>query len=112
MIENTINGVKHRWDIDHYMKVRQARGIESTTKYVLHPIVGKKFMYENGGDSKIVTIKSVNKQWWGGYFLAALYVDESGSSGLVYFENINCIADYIIEAIDSFKEEFKEILGV
>lgn len=112
MIENTINGVKHRWDIEQYMKYRSVRGIESKTVYVDHPIVGKKFMYANGGDSKIVTIKSVNKQWWGGYFLAALYEDASGSSGLVYFENINCIADCIIKAIDSFKEEFKEILGV
>lgn len=112
MIENTINGVKHRWDIEQYMKYRRARGIESTPVYVVHSIVGKQFLYNNDGEPKLVTIKSVNKQWWGGYFLAALYEDESGSSGLVYFENINCIADYIIEVIDSFKEEFKEILGV
>ena len=42
MIENTINGVKHRWDIEQYMKYRSVRGIESKTVYVDHPIVGKK----------------------------------------------------------------------
>ena len=109
MIENTINGVKHRWDIEQYMKYRRARGIESTPVYVVHSIVGKQFLYNNDGEPKLVTIESVNKQWWGGYYLAALYVDSDRSHGLVFFENINCVAEYIIEAIESFKEDFKEV---
>lgn len=109
MIENTINGVKHRWDIEQYMKYRSARGIESKTVYVDHPIVGKKFLYNNDGEPKLVTIESVNKQWFGGYYLAALYVDSNQSHGLVFFENINCISEIIIEAIDSFKKDFKEV---
>lgn len=110
MIENTINGFKQRWDTDHYMKVRQARGIHADTVYVLHPIIGKKFLYKHDGyTTTVVTIKSVSKQWWGGYYLAALYEDDIGSSGLVYFENINCISGCIIKEIDNFKEDFKEI---
>lgn len=109
MIENVINGMKHRWNTEQYMKYRSVRGIESKTVYVDHPIVGKKFLYNNGGEPKLVTIESVNKQWWGGYYLAALYVDSDRSHGLVFFENINCVAEYIIEAIESFKEDFKEV---
>lgn len=111
MIENTTaGGLKQRWDTEQYMKYRRARGFDPPPPvHIQHPILGKRFLQKNGDHEQIVTFQTVVKQWWGGYYLAAVYMNEKGSHGLVFFENINCITDYILEAINSFKQEFKEI---
>lgn len=113
MIEKTsIGGVYQRWDTERYMDYRRATDAEAfykDNKIKDHPIVGKQFLYENDGNTKKVTVQSVSKQWWGGYYLAALYVDDNGSHGLTFCDNINCIDDYICSVIANFSKEFKEI---
>lgn len=112
MIENTTaGGLKQRWDTEQYMKYRRARGFDchKPSVHIDHPFLGKKFLNTADDQPQVVTIRQVTKQWWGGYYLAAVYMNENGSHGLVFFENINCVTDYILEAIESFTQDFKEI---
>ena len=72
---------------------------------IKHPILGKEFLLHD----QIVTIVKVMKDWQAGFFYAAIYEDEAGSHGVTYFENINSIAQHVLNAIESFRENFKPV---
>ena len=71
-----------------------------------HSIIGKKFISIK--TNKIITFTKAIKDWYGGFYYMGLYVDDRGSIGMIYFENINCIHPIIIDGINDFKENFIE----
>lgn len=86
----------------NYWKLNQNK--QDSTKSVQHEVVGKKYLHNN----KVVEITKVVKHWFAGYYYMAIYVDENNSHGTVFIENINSIADVIMDAVAKFKIDFVE----
>jgi hypothetical protein len=102
------DGSYHRWDLEHYKNVRAANGWDVPKDHpeVNHPFLGKKFQR---GDDYVVFTKTV-KHWYGGYYYFGVYeVNDSGSHGTAFIENINCINEIILDAIEDFKKEYQQI---
>jgi len=101
------DGSYHRWDFEQYMLFRKTRNPERKDHpEVNHRFLGKKF---KRGDDYVVFTKTV-KHWYGGYYYFGVYeINGSGSHGTAFIENINCINDVILEAIEDFKNDYKQI---
>lgn len=110
-IEKTTNGLYERFNMGHYTEWYRKVQPERENKYVLHPLVGKKYMYvwSEGNAPEEVEIKYVVKHWYAGYYYHAVYEKAGGSSGTVVIENINSIAGLVEESFKRFQEEFTEV---
>ena len=100
------------FDGDHYMKVVRERkwlglGEADSKKRNVelknHPLVGTKIKSKWSG--KKYTVEKVNKQWFNGFYLGML-LENNGSHVFVYFENINCEDETVLEDIERTKKEF------
>ena len=101
------------YDEDHYMKVVKQRSrlglseADSNLRNVElknHPLVGTKIKSKWSGKEYIV--EKVNKQWFNGFYLGML-LNNNDSHVFVYFENINCEDETVLEQIEKTKREFE-----
>jgi hypothetical protein len=95
---------------NHWDKVRRARkelnlpscaDILDSTKIKFEPpiaIINK--------DGVIWWMESKKKDWYRGYFITALLVNESGSHRNCVIENINSYEPCVLDNVQKFKEEF------
>lgn len=105
------NGDYFRMNVTANINHLRARNFLLTPKkHIDHPFVGKKFLIKNEFGEKIVTIKSVTKNWYAGYYYTAVYDDENNSSGVAIIKNINSICPFIIEYYEKFMKEFELII--
>jgi len=79
-----------------------------------HPLVGRcverteddEFNEENHKGKRYV-IESVHIHYWGGYYLVLLIKDQYGSHTQLFFENINCEDEIIIDILNEQKQKFR-----
>ena len=97
-----------KFDLDLYQKIRNLR--ENNTLYrnnneelANHPLKGRRLQKISNGD--VYTIQSVHKMWHKGYFLCLL-TEKNGSHGQVYWENINCLEDMILNHIEEGRLQY------
>jgi hypothetical protein len=98
------------WDMDHWMKVQQARtkgiGCKPLKNGLQHPLLGKKIL--DTTTNKVYVVEKVIRNWWFGAFLSAvLKGDGTDSHGVRYIENISCVLPATLAAIGEFKATFK-----
>ena len=118
---------------DHYMKVRREREkLGLPTFNDLYPENGRVFNHNLEGkkivrveDGKEYTIESVHKHWYQGWYICLLVYSLSEteselltkeiidgkryghSHNFIFWENINCQYDIILESIGENRNEYK-----
>ena len=85
---------------DHWSNVRRVRKIESKDTKVEHELTGKKILI----DGRELTVVSIHKHWFLGFYLIILFVDENESHGTFSFQNISCHCPTITEDIENNKK--------
>lgn len=108
-IEESRNNESYsRWNLSLYMEYKRKRETSSQNPHILdHPFVGKKFFHKEM--NQVVTIQSVVKNWWAGYYFQSVYVNDKGSHGTVIVDVINSISSDIINDYNYFLENFVEV---
>jgi len=95
--------VTEKFNHDHYRRVREARNDTNLPVGKLniplknHQFVDRK-LYDKE-ENEVYTIESVHKHWYSGWYIVLLIVDCAGSSCLLFWENINCMEELIINGI-------------
>ena len=101
-------------NFDHYMKVRAARrwaGLPTDPpgpkngRIANHPLIGRKL--DRGG--KIYTIEGVNKHWMWGHYLGLLLNNGNDSHVFIFWENINCGDELVLQQIGESRQAYKLI---
>lgn len=108
--KRTIDGGYERFDITRVFDFLNQSKNRIYQKDCKHNIVGKTF--RSIKTNKIITFTKVIKDWYGGFYYMGLYVDDRGSHGMIYFENINCIHPVIIDGISDFNQNFIDITTI
>lgn len=93
--------IQHDYNV---WKVRKDRGLPCNRQECLsnHPLKGQKLLnYSNG---KTYDIVDVYREWHCGWFVKLL-IEHNESHAVIYWENINCFDDYIIETIKNHRKE-------
>lgn len=68
-----------------------------------HPMLGKTVVTRDGRN---VTITEAAVQYYDGYYIVLLYVDDKKSHGMLYYGNLDCQALPIIKAIDADQRHY------
>lgn len=69
-----------------------------------HKMIGKKFFAND--ENKTFYVKSVHRQFYSGFFIMYMFIDDEGSSRPSYMENINSISEIIKESVIENKSIF------
>lgn len=69
-----------------------------------HELVGKKLVRYSDGNE--YNVESVHKQWYAGWYIAIL-LERNKSHHLVFWENINCIEETILQSIEEAGVEWQ-----
>lgn len=97
------------FDMKHWFRVKEARiaanlSKEHVSRDVPHNLLGKTLTDTQTGT--VYTVERVFKDWWRGWFLAALLRDANNSHRLCYIKNTSCIDEGILKQIALFQESF------
>ena len=98
-----------RLDNDLYYEVRNERkrlGIPNHSLNIViedYPLVGKRI--RNNETNKIYNIEQANKQWYVGWYIGLL-IEQNGSHGFIWYENIDCWNDIMVSSIKKNKRQY------
>lgn len=98
---------------DHYRKVREERenlGLpvaKLSVDYEDHDLVGKQV--KNHEDGLIYNIDKVSKHWYAGWYVVVL-AEESNSHVMLFWENINCHNETILNGIKKTQERYELVV--
>jgi hypothetical protein len=100
-----------QFNMDHYIKVRRARQkaglpVAELSEKVTHPLVGKKLRNLESG--KVYNVEKVFKEFYLGWFYKAV-IECDGSHGVIFFENITCGAEEVLNQIEAFPIRFEVV---
>ena len=103
--------IKFNFNRPHYERVRRERtkvglpvGSPKNGLIEDHPLKGKKIIPSHR--EEIGIIQNVYKHWYHGYYLMLL-VNYNGSHGNVWWENINCENEIILDSIAESRRDFR-----
>lgn len=87
-------------------KERERRGIPNNSLNIVirdYPLVGKKI--RNNETGKIYNIEQANKHWYCGWYVGLL-IEQNGSHGFIWYENIDCWNDIVVDSIKKNKTKY------
>ena len=100
---------KDSLNLDLYNAIRNERkrlGIPKHSHNIIledHPLVGKKI--KKIETNKIYNIEQVNQQWYAGWYIGLL-IEHNGSHGFIWYENIDCWNDIVVDSIEENKTKY------
>ena len=111
IIEERTETTYDRFNMGLYIDYRREKPtVHQRDLSVKHPLLGAYFSHTNeDGVTRVVRVDRASKLWWAGYYIMAVYVDESGVCGTITIENINSICPSTIENHERFCREFVQI---
>jgi hypothetical protein len=104
-----IRKVSH-FNHDLYRRVRESRRLRGLPVEDLsvelkdHEFIDQK-MYSISEECEY-TVDRVHKMWHNGWFIIIMAIDSHNSHRTVYWQNINCKDESILEGIDESREDF------
>lgn len=94
---------------DLYRRIREVRkrmGLpveDLSVELKDHELIGKK-MYSTLEECEY-TVDTVHKMWYNGWFIVIMAVDSHRSHRTVYWQNIDCRDETVLEGIDESRED-------
>ena len=112
VIERKDNGDFFMFNHTHHYQVwktRKEKGLPVTEQkeFKDSPLIGRKIL--NKEKNKVCTIEKVVQEWYGGWYLKILMVDNIGSSCVCGWENISNFNPIILEEIETAHKTYELI---
>lgn len=95
---------------DLYRRIREVRKrmglpvVDLSQEIKDHELIGAK-MYSTEEDCHY-TVDRVHKMWYEGWFIVIMAVDSNRSHRTVYWQNIDCRDETVLQGIDESREDF------
>lgn len=110
MLRKYSNGVHYNMEL--YIKIKKERkklGLKiQEPRYITDSILLKKKL-KNKITGKIYFVDSIKLSYQIGYYYTILYHDENDSHGIIFWNNISCGDDTIINTLKKCEEKFEFI---
>lgn len=104
-----IRKVSH-FNHDLYMRIREVRqrkGLpiaDLSVEFKDHELIGQR-MYSTSEECEY-TVDRVHKMWYNGWFIVIMPVDSKRSHRTVYWQNIDCRDETVLQGIDESREDW------
>lgn len=100
---------KDRLNLDLHYEVRNERKRLNINNHTLnivienYPLIGRKIRKEETG--VVYNIEQANKHWYCGWYIGLL-IECDGSHAFIWYENIDCWNDIVVNSIEKNKTKY------